>query len=101
MANTFKRVLATGAVTEATIYTVPASTTAMVMEIRAADSDGVNDTVTLKHNTYFIANAVVVPANAAVNLIDSRLIMETGDTLKLTCGAATSTDVVVSFMEIT
>lgn len=105
MANTFTRITYSITDTLATFYTVPAATTSIVIGCQVANitdpaaasaltlalNDGVGD-VTL-------VDEVVVPANAALNPIAGKLVLETGDELKALAPADSELVVVLSVLE--
>ncbi len=109
MAATFKNAklaLTTGG---GTIYTVPASTTAIVLIAQCANIDGTNnadvslswtDDSDTDAETY-LAKTVVVPADAALGLLDGKLVLETGDTLKGYASADGDLVISVGLMELT
>ena len=110
MANTFKRYASRGIGTSAVTvgsYTVGASTqttligltvantTASAIAVDVQHSDGVND-------TYIIKDAPV-PAGSSLVVVggDQKVVMETGDSIKVTSDTATSADAYMSLLEIT
>lgn len=107
MANTFKLRVANGVTAETTIYTAPASTTAVLVGLVVGNDAGADTTVTVEVTDSSAATSVnmltAAPLPAASNLqvIDgnSRVVLETGDSISVTAGAAC--DVTLSLMEIT
>jgi hypothetical protein len=109
MANTFKNaaVAATGT-SEATVYTVPSSTTTTVIgltcanvtstspvlvSIRIYDSSG-------NAHYYVVKNAEVYTGGSLVAVGgDQKLVLETGDIIKVISDTSSSIDTIVSVME--
>jgi len=109
MASTFKNAklaLTTGG---GTIYTVPAATTSIVLMAQCANIDGTNNTdVSLSwtddsnsDTETYLAKTVVVPADAALGLLDGKLVLEAGDTLKGYASADSDLVLTVSVLELT
>ena len=110
MANSFKRKLSrsigtsltavgsytVGASTEVTVIgLVVSNTTASQVPVDATVNDGAND-------TYLIKQAPV-PSGGSIVIIggDQKVVLETGDSLKVKSDTASSVDVVMSILEIT
>lgn len=110
MANSFKRKLSrsigssltavgsytVGASTEVTVIgLVVSNTTASQVLVDATVNDGAND-------TYLIKEAPV-PSGGSIVIIggDQKVVLETGDSLKVKSDTASSVDVVMSILEIT
>lgn len=93
----------------ATVYTVPASTTAIVLLCQAANVHGAaNADISLQWLDASNANAatrlthtIVVPADAAIGLLDGKLVLEAGDDLQAMGSAAGDIELTLSVMEIT
>ena len=110
MANTFlrhtSRNIGTSPVTVGS-YTVGASTQTTLIGLTAANlltsaitvdimlNDGAND-------TYVVKNAPI-PAGGTLVAVggDQKVVMETGDSIKVVSNTATSCDVIISLLEIT
>ena len=114
MANTFKvktnSAMPTSAGTPLTLYTVPSSTTSVVLGLMlcnintsqvTADVQLVSDTSDTETNeTVFLAKDIPIPAGSSIELLaGNKVVMEAGDALSLT--ASGSSDIAVSIMEIT
>jgi hypothetical protein len=110
MANTFTRKTSqnTGATaTQVGAYTVPASTTSIVIGLICTNTTGsaITANVYLANataNTYIVANA---PISSGASLIsvggDQKIVMITGDRMFVQSSAASSIDTIMSIMEIT
>ena len=110
MANTFKLKTKAGVTTLATVYTVPASTTAIVLGLVIGNTTGsaITSTITVSSDTSDTeTNADVellttgaIPANSSVDVLSgSKLVLQTTDLLKVYGTGAV--DVALSIMEIT
>ena len=110
MANTFKLKTKAGVTTLATVYTVPASTTSIVLGLVIGNTTGsaITSTITVSSDTSDTeTNADVellttgaIPANSSVDVLSgSKLVLQTTDLLKVYGTAAV--DVALSIMEIT
>ena len=111
MANTFKNAAsaATGT-SEVSVYTVPSATTTTVIgltcanvtstspvkvSIRVYDSSGTAHFFIVKNAEVFEGGSLVAVGG------DQKLVLETGDQIKITASASSSADVIVSYMEQT
>jgi len=107
MANNFKvHNWSAAAAAASNLYTVPAGTTAIVLQMQAANvgsgTHPVSATVTdtSAGTTEFIAKAVSVPLNAAIGLVAGKQVLETGDVLDVYSDAVSQIDVTLSVLEI-
>jgi len=110
MANTFTRKLSTNIGTVLTAvggYTVGAATQTTVIGITVSNTSGltVNIDVTLNDGTtdFYIVKDAPVPAGGALVPIggNQKIVMITGDSMKVNSSAASSVDAVLSILEIT
>jgi hypothetical protein len=105
MANTFKVYRAALGASASVVYTVPASTTAIVLMAQAANVDTVVVPVTSTWNDgtndTHLVKGLDVPAKAAVNLLSGKLVLEAGDTLSANSDASNKVELTVSVLEIT
>jgi hypothetical protein len=110
MANTFKLKTKAGVTSLATVYTVPSSTTAIVLGLIVGNttSGAITSTVTLSSDTSDTeTNADVellttgaIPAYSSIEVLTgSKLILQTTDYLRVY--GSGSVDVTLSIMEIT
>lgn len=110
MANTFTRKLARGIGTSAVTigsYTVPSSTSVAAVGLTAANmttgaitvdimlNDGTNDT--------YIVKAAPIPAGGTLVAVggEQKVVMNTGDSIKVVSNTASSCDVILSLLELT
>jgi hypothetical protein len=108
MANTFKVLnWSAAAAAGSNTYTVPASTTTIVLQLQAANvgsgTHPVSATVadTSAGSTEFVAKAINVPLNAAIGLVAGKQVLETTDVLDVYSDATSQIDVTLSILEIT
>lgn len=95
MAEAFKNAYLDITSSAQTIYTAPASTESVVITLRVTNVDGAaDDTITADvvdgtSGNARIANTLSVPADTTIELAGtSKIILETGDYIQLTGGAA-------------
>lgn len=105
MPNVFKNARAALTGTTATVYTCPSSTTAIVLLAQAANVDNsaaFSATATWSDgtNTTHLAKAVSIPANAAVNLLAGKLVLEAGDSISAFSTASSKIELTLSVLEI-
>ena len=110
MANTFKNAAAAATGTsEVSVYTVPSSTTTTVIgltmanvtagtieaDIRVYDSSGIAHYYVVKAAEIFTGGALVAVGG------DQKLVLETGDIVKVKSNTSSSIDTIISVMEQT
>lgn len=110
MANTFKRSVLALDGTIQTLYTVPANTTTVVLGLRLANKTG-GTTQTDAYASVWIYDGVnyfsfspsliLVPVRGSVELIDGKLVLQAGDSIRVQANATDLLDVVLSVMEMT
>ena len=100
MANVFKNYTSEDVgTTETTVYTVPASTTSVLLGCNLANVTASSINVTVSLGTTVIVKDAPIPANSALGILDGKIIAEAADTIKVTSDTAASVDVVLSVME--
>ena len=108
MAETFQRTSLAVTSTEQDVYTCPSATQAIVLSCLIANVDGTNsDDITANITTSAgnplsrIASTITVPADASLELIANKLVLEAGEKLRLTGAAASGRlSATVSILEI-
>tara|TARA_R100000995_G_scaffold28421_1_gene12469 strand:+ start:293 stop:601 length:309 start_codon:yes stop_codon:yes gene_type:complete len=102
MANTFKNYhtasIGTGA---STVYTVPSSTTAVVIGLNLANRTGSQILVDVQLSSTFIIKNAPIPGGSALSVLDGKIIAETTETIVVTSNTASSVDAIVSVLEQT
>tara|TARA_R110000803_G_scaffold210381_1_gene281991 strand:+ start:1029 stop:1337 length:309 start_codon:yes stop_codon:yes gene_type:complete len=102
MANTFKNYTSTSVGTGATTtYTVPSSTTSVMIGCNLSNKTGSQITVDVQVAGVYLVKAAPIPSGSALSVLDGKVILETTDTVIVTSSAATSCDVIVSVLEQT
>lgn len=108
MAETFKNAKLALGTSASTIYTCPASTTAIVLLAQVANVDGTNsadvsvswvDSSDSNAETY-LAKTIAVPADSSLGILSGKMILETGDSLKGLASAADDLVITVSVLEM-
>lgn len=115
MANTFKvktnAAMPTTAGTPLTLYTVPASTTSVVLGLLLANVDGSSRDATVQlvsttsdtetNETVNLVKNIPIPTGSTEELFaGNKLVLQTGDILKIDCDVAAKIDATLSIMEI-
>jgi hypothetical protein len=111
MANAFKSYTDTGiGTTEATVYTVPASTVAVVIGCNLANTTGDQITASVRldksvasgQDDVYIVRNIPIPNGSSFEFnAGNKIVMQTGDALKVISDTAASVDAVVSVLEQT
>jgi hypothetical protein len=102
MANTFKNYTSASVGTSpVTTYTVPASTTSVMIGCNLSNTSSAQITVDVQAAGIYIVKGAPIPAGSALSVLDGKIILETTDTVVVTSSAATSADVIVSVLEQT
>ena len=88
-----------------TLYTCPASTTAIMKSILVSEDSGNADTITLTitsgSDVFSIYKVKAVSANGTVELLTAPLVVQASEILKVTAATANRLHVVASYLEIT
>ena len=88
-----------------TLYTCPASTTAIMKSILVSEDSGNADTITLTitsgSDVFSIYKVKAVGANGTVELLTAPLVVQASEILKVTAATANRLHVVASYLEIT
>ena len=106
MASTFKNYVASAVGTSAnTLCTSPGQTTLIGMSIAniIAAPVTVDVYVTISAANYYLVKGATVPVGGSLVPIggDQKVVLETGDAIKVVSSTASSVDVIVSALEIT
>ena len=106
MANTYKNSKVDLTTTnETTLYSCPASTTAIVKSILVSDDSGSGDTITLTitsgSDVFSLYKVKAVGANGTVELLTAPLVVQASEILKVTAATVDRLHVVASYLEIT
>jgi len=108
MANTFKNSFAKSVGTSAvTVYTCPSATQTTLIGLSVANTTTSPITcdayITSSAVDYFLVKGATVPVGSSLVISggDQKTVLEVADALKVVTSAASSADVVVSYLEIT
>lgn len=109
MASTFKNGRLAVGTSYSTIYTCPASTTAIVIGLQAANIDGSNNVdvsaqwldASAANAATRIVHTVNLPADAALGLLDGKLVLESGDAVQLMASASSDAEASIAVLELT
>jgi len=111
MANTFKvktdTAMPSSAGTPVTLYTVPGSTTTVVIGLILCNIDVSQRNASVKldpasGDTVFLLKNVPIPTGASLEVLSGgKITLETGDKIEVDCDVATKIDATLSIMEIT
>lgn len=102
MANTFKNYVADGVGTsDNTLRTIPASTTGVTIGCNLANVTDSSIEANVKVNDVYVVKGAPIPANSALSVLDGKIVLESGDAIKVSSNTAASLDVVLSILEIT
>lgn len=112
MANAFKVKTfdgsSTGANTDMSIYTCPASTQTTIIGMTVANLTGSQITVDVKFenndgDNVFMVKDAPVPTGSALVVVggDQKVVMESSDVIKVQSDTANSADTILSILEIT
>ena len=102
MANTFKNYTSASVGTGATTtYTVPSSTTSVVIGCNLSNTTTSQIKVDVQAAGVYLVKGVPIPAGSALSVLDGKVILEAADTVVITSDTATSADVIVSVLEQT
>jgi len=100
MANTFKNYTSASVGTSATtVYTVPASTTAVTIGLTIANTTTSQITVDVQAAGVYVVKGAPIPAGSGLSVLDGKIILETADTVVVTSNTASSADVILSVLE--
>ncbi|BAQ85007.1 hypothetical protein [uncultured Mediterranean phage uvMED] len=108
MAEVFKNAYLDVPNSETDLYTCPSAKVAIVLTLRMTNVDGTNaatiDAKVLDSDTStnsMIASTINVPADSTLELAGaSKIVLETGDKIKLTASAANDIEAFASILEI-
>ena len=107
--NTFKTIRAGITTNTVGIYTCPigVATVILLAQVTNVSTGSTTFTVTASHSRsdepqedYQFANGISVPPNDSINLLpDGKLILETGDSIKISANENNSLNIILSILE--
>lgn len=102
MANTFKNYTSASVGTGATTtYTVPSSTTSVMIGCNLANRTTSQIKVDVQAAGAYVIKGAPIPSGSALSVLDGKIILETTDTVVVTSDTASSCDIIVSVLEQT
>jgi len=106
MANTFKNAHGEAAASSTVVYTCPGATTAIIFAASFSNIDGTNEVAvtvetvdTSASTTKTVHSALPIPIKDTYAL-DSKIVLEATDTIKVSAGATGDIDYTLSILEI-
>lgn len=99
MANTFKNEKGEASTAGNVVYTVPSSTTAIILGLQLANKSDTLETASVQLGTTYIIKDAALPVGSALSVLDGKIIAEASETITVTSSANTAVDVIVSVME--
>jgi hypothetical protein len=100
MANVFKNYTSSNVGTaQTTVYTVPASTTAILLGANLANETGSTVSVSAYLGGTLLIKDAPIPQGSALSILDGKIIAESGDTIVVQSNTDNSVSVVLSVME--
>ena len=101
--NTYKTVRSDVTSGVTTVYTAPTGVASIVLFAQVANISAGIVTLTAYHgrggNLVELFNQFEIPANDALNLVDGRLVLQSGDTLELEGSSDSTMKAVISVLE--
>jgi hypothetical protein len=101
MANSFKSYQVTGVTTEQTVFTGASGTQTTIIGMTICNTGSVSMYTSIKLNSAYLAKDIPVAVGSTFIPIggDQKVVVETGDTVKVSCSSSTA-DVIMSTLEI-
>jgi len=98
--NVFKNYTSSAVGTSATtVYTVPASTVAVVIGMNLSNVTASQITVDVQVGGVYLVKGAPIPAGSGLSVLDGKIILEAADTVVVTASAASAADVILSVLE--
>ena len=100
MANVFKNYTGESiGTTPTTVYTVPASTVAVIIGLNLSNRETSQIEVDVQLGTTYLIKGAPIPAGSALSVLDGKIIAEAAETIVVTSNTASSADVIISVLE--
>ena len=99
MANVFKNYTGEATTGGATVYTIPAATTGILMGLNLANKTGSQITASVQLGSTYVVKDAPVPSGSALGVLDGKLIAEAGEAITVTASANSAVDAIVSVLE--
>ena len=101
MANVFKSITSASITAPATVYTVPALTSTVVIGFHIANKHTTDITIDVQVSGVYIAKGVVVPVDTSFIPMEGKLVLETTETIIISPSVAAVSDAHISILEMT
>jgi len=102
MANTFKNYTkASIGTTGQSVYTVPSSTTSVMIGLNLSNTSASQITADVLLNGTYIIKNVPIPSGSSLDALGGKIILETNDNVVVESDTANSLDVILSVLEQT
>ena len=102
MANTFKNYTkASIGTTAQSVYTVPSSTTSVMIGLNLSNTATTQVTADVLLNGTYIVKNVPIPSGSSLDALGGKIILETGDNVVVESDTSNSLDVILSVLEQT
>jgi uncharacterized Zn-binding protein involved in type VI secretion len=99
MANVFNNATVEATTSGALAYTVPSSTTTVILGINLANKSALTVKGSVQLGTSYIIKDAVIPAGSALSVLDGKIIATAGDTITVTSDTNSAVDFILSVME--
>jgi hypothetical protein len=101
MASVFKNELASCVdATATTAYTIPASTTSIIIGANLANTGAADITVDVAMGGKYIVKGVTIPVASALSVLDGKIVAESGQSVAVQSSSATGdVDIILSVLE--
>lgn len=101
--NAFKTITAEVTTTPTNIYTAPLGVTGIVLGSQVANVGIASEVLTAWHARGIVATELVkefeIPANDALSIIAGKLVLEQGDSLRVSAGSNNALKIILSVLE--
>jgi len=100
MAEVFDRKTASITNSEVTVYTVPASTQAILLGFSISNTTSSQIEVDISIAGIDYGKSIPIPVGSALNALNGKIVLNASDTVKITSSAASSGAAIISLLEI-
>jgi hypothetical protein len=88
-----------GTTSGATLYTVPSSTTGIIIGLMLANKTNTAVTASVKLGTWFLLSNVTIPAYTSLSVLDGKIVANASEVVSVVTSANSSVDAVISVLE--
>ena len=99
MANTFKNYTGQATTAGTAVYTVPASTTAVVIGLNLANTSIASKNVSVQLGSTYIIKDAPIPSGSALSALDGKIILEAAEVITVTGDTNNDVDIILSVLE--